>query len=323
MTYGWGVWGTGEIAKSMAQDLALVTQARRAAVGSRTRETAEGFARQWGFDAAHEGLESLVRDPKVDILYVASPNSTHYEAIVAGLEADKAVLCEKPLTLTLQHMDHCMALAKERGLFLMEGMWMAHFPAVQRALSLIQNGDLGRVHLVRTDFVSYRDPGTSPHLFDPELGGGALNDLGVYVLALATLMGGALPEFDARVQRAETGVDCLTTLLGRNPAGVQFQLSCGFNLSMPILASVYGDKGALHLGPEFNHPNQLNLQLNGKAAQIEEFANLGLGLTFEVQEVHRCLAASQIESPAWTWDQMRRVCGSIAALKSSISGRKF
>ena len=147
----WGILATGKIAKAFVNDLALLDECEVAAVGSRRQESADAFAAEHGIPAAYGDYRSLVEDPAVDVVYVATPHSMHREHVELAFEAGKAVLCEKPLTLNAADAEHLVALAREKGLFLMEAMWMRCNPLIRRLQQLLASGALGEVRQVRAD----------------------------------------------------------------------------------------------------------------------------------------------------------------------------
>lgn len=203
----WGVIGTGRIACIVVSDLALLPDAALQAVSSRTQAGAETFAAQYGFHSAYAGqadggapdggsaragmpgYRRLLEDPDVDVVYVATPHASHYFVVREALEAGKHVLCEKPMTLNLREAQHLVSLAREKGLFLMEAVWSRFLPSIQRAAEIVASGELGEVRWVQADlgFPAPYDP--ESRLWKREEGGGALMDLGVYLLtwALVTL----------------------------------------------------------------------------------------------------------------------------------------
>ncbi|MEL6690904.1 MAG: Gfo/Idh/MocA family oxidoreductase, partial [Pseudomonadota bacterium] len=187
-TFNWGIVGTGNIACSMAAALPHVPGARRLAVGSRAMEPARAFAGDWGFERAYNSYDALMQDADIDIIYIATPNAMHKDTILAALAAGKHVLCEKPMTLSAEDSATCFDVAEENGLVLMEALWSAFIPAMQRARELVRSGAIGTPRHLIANFVSLRDPAQHPILFDPALGGGARNDLGIYPLAAALLL---------------------------------------------------------------------------------------------------------------------------------------
>jgi predicted dehydrogenase len=180
-TTGWGILSTGHIASVLAKDLALLPEeASLVAVGSRSADKAAAFADEYGFRRSHGSYEELAADPDVDVVYVASPHNDHYPSAKLCLEGGKAVLVEKPLTVTPEQAEELLALAGERGLFVMEAMWTRTHPLIRHAAELVASGELGEVRHVDAQFGFAFDGPDSHRLLDPEQAGGAILDAGVY-----------------------------------------------------------------------------------------------------------------------------------------------
>jgi len=202
----WGILATGGIARSFAADLALLPEASLAAVASRRMESAREFASM--YDARpHGSYEALVEDPEVDVVYVATPHSLHKENTLMAFEAGKPVLCEKSLTLNARDAEELVATARERGLFFMEAMWMRCNPVIRRLTQLARSGRLGTVLQVRADLGFVVDRPSTDRTLAPELGGGALLDMGVYPITFAHLFLGEPTRVEAVATMSDLGVD--------------------------------------------------------------------------------------------------------------------
>jgi predicted dehydrogenase len=174
---GWGIVGTGKIAEHFAADLAHVDGAYVAAVTSRSFDKAADFAARHGGNA-HAQLASLLCDEGVDAVYVASPNDSHFNAALAAISANKGVLVEKPLVTTLADAERLSALALERNIFLMEGMWTRFLPAIAFLRNAIQSGTIGEVLRLKGELAFLQPYDPDNRFFDPAKGGGALLDPG-------------------------------------------------------------------------------------------------------------------------------------------------
>ncbi len=183
----WGVIATGKIAHKFVADLAQLEECEVAAVGSRRQESADAFAQTHGIAAAYGDYRSVVEDPDVDVVYIASPHSMHREHVELAFGAGKAVLCEKSLTLNAGDAEVLVAMARDKGLFLMEAMWMRCDPLIRRLQQLVASGALGEVRQVRADLGFVVDKPPTDRLLDPALGAGALLDMGIYPLTFAQL----------------------------------------------------------------------------------------------------------------------------------------
>ncbi len=304
--FRWGILATGNIASSMAEALQLIPDAELRAVASRRQSSADAFAARWNVPVAYGTYEALLADPAIDIVYVATPNACHKENVLAALAAGKHVLCEKPLTTSVEGTLACTKAARSSGLFLMEAMWSAFFPVMLKARELIGEGAIGTPRHLTATFVSYRDPKTLPNLFDPALGGGASLDLGVYTFAAALLLAGPIETLSASLIRGPTGVDEMVGVSAVHASGTLSQLSFGFRVEMPVAVRVTGDLGQLEIPRSFHRAETLRLR---RGADVEEMVlpALGKGYAHEAMEVQRCIAAGRTESSVWPIEMSAQV----------------
>jgi dihydrodiol dehydrogenase / D-xylose 1-dehydrogenase (NADP) len=203
----WGIWGTGAIAHAVVSDLRLANGALLHAVASRTGKHAKAFAFEHGVGRWYEGLESLLNDMEVDVVYVATPNHCHLEDCLACIRAGKAVLCEKPLALNLAQAELIANAARQHKVFCMEAMWTRFIPAVIEAKRCVDAGDIGPVRLMQGSFAYPALRGSQSRLFDIKQGGGALLDRGVYLVSLAQHLMGAPNLIHGTAVLGPTGVD--------------------------------------------------------------------------------------------------------------------
>lgn len=297
-TFNWGILGTGNIAGSMAADLSLVPGANLQAVASRNLAKANAFATRWQAASAHGSYDALFADPKVDIIYIATPNACHKDNILAALAAGKHVLCEKPLTLSPEEGKTCAKVARDAKLFLMEAMWSAFFPAMNKARDLVQSGAIGTPRHLTANFVSFRDVTEHPNLFDPNLGGGASLDLGIYPLAAALILAGPIADASAQLVYGESGVDEMAALSLVHENGVISLLSFGFRVEMPIAITLVGDLGRIVIPQDFHMPDQVILETNRKT-EAYDFPKTGLGYAHEAAAVQEAIDQGKLESDIW------------------------
>jgi predicted dehydrogenase len=301
----WGILATGKIATSFAENLALLDECEIAAVGARRQESADAFADAHGIGTAYGDYRALVEDPSVDVVYVATPHSLHREHVELAFEAGKPVLCEKSLTLNAPDAEHLVALARERGLFLMEAMWMRCNPLVRRLQQLLASGALGQVRQVRADIGFVVDRPPTDRLLDPQLGGGALLDMGVYPLTFASLFLGEPSSVAATAALSEAGVDLNLALSLGYDSGAVAALTATMTACSPRTASIATDLGRIDVPPGFHHPTsatwtpaQPDRGPGGAAGPVEIGEPLiGTGLAHEALEVVRCLRNGETESP--------------------------
>ena len=301
----WGILATGKIANGFARNLALLPECELAAVAARRPESAEAFAAEHGVPGAtraYGDYRALVEDPRVDVVYVATPHALHKEHVRLAFAAGKPVLCEKALTLNADDAAELVAEARERRLFFMEAMWMRCNPLIRRLQQLFAHGDLGRITQVRADLGFVVDKPTTDRLLDPALGGGALLDMGVYPLTFAHLFLGEPATVAAAATLSPEGADLNLALALGYESGAIASLTSTMTAWSPRTASIATDRGRLDLPEGFHHPTTATWTSDGTVDTISEVV-IGTGLANEALEVVRCLRNGEIESPLVPLDE--------------------
>ncbi len=319
----WGILATGGIARAFADDLALLPDAELAAVGSRSPQAAREFADRYQIPRAHGSWRELAEDPDLDVIYVATPHVAHHEAARLCLSAGRAVLCEKPFTMNVAQAEELVRLARDRGLFLMEAMWMLTNPVVRAITEVVSAGGIGTVTAVSADF-GLPGPFAATHrLRDPRLGGGALLDLGVYPVSLAHLLLGEPERIVAMASLTEEGVDQNTAVVLGYP-GALATVYCGIVGDSPRRASIIGSTGRIEVPRSFHVPDRFTVYRGDphepNADKGEEFVLplRGNGLGYEAEEVGRCLSAGLTESPLVPLDHTLAVMRTLDAVRAAI-----
>jgi len=244
---GWGIIGIGRIAGEFAESLRLVPGTRIAAAGSRSIEKAKKFTETYGGNP-YGSYQEMLKDPDVDMVYVATPHNMHEEHVIMSANAGKGVLCEKPFTVTYKSAQRMIDAAKKNNVLLMECLWSRFFPIWRKALELIDKGEIGEIRVIESA-MSWTHQVVLPNdrLFDPNLAGGGLLDAGAYPLSAAfVIMKGKLPaEIKGFFHVCSTGVDDDAAMLFRyeNP-DVLALLRCGLR-STGFDTRIIGAKGTL------------------------------------------------------------------------------
>lgn len=313
---GWGILSTGRIAGIFAKDLKRLSDARLVAVGSRSLDKAQAFAQEHGVERAYGSYQELMEDPDVDIIYVATPHPFHAENTIACLEHGKAVLCEKPMGINERQVREMAATARQRNVFLMEAMWTRCLPVTRQVREWLTERRVGEVRILTADFGFRAAWDPQSRLLNPELGGGALLDVGIYVLAYASMVMGPEPcELSATAEIGETGVDLQTAIVQKCADGALGLLSCAVRVNTPQDVRIFGTEGSIYV-PGFWHATRAELRVNGQEpVEITEPA----GYHYEAAEAMACLRAGQTESAcmplsesitvAGTMDRVRRLIG--------------
>ena len=312
----WAVMGTGFIANRFAQGLGEVQDGVLAAVVSRDAARGQAFADRYGGEAVYTDLEQMLQAVKPDVLYVATPNDCHFGAIMTALNAGVNVLSEKPMVDNRAQLDRVTALAKAKDLFLMEGMWTRCFPAVRQARAWIAEGRIGRPLTVRAFFEMHADPNDWQWWkAGLEHAGGALRDVGIYSLAMADMV---FPKVPARVHTAMDSngeVDQAFRMLLDYGGGQMALVGGAFNQDAGTEVEIVGDKGRIHIGPEFWDPTTATLTPYDGAPERFEAPYPATGFQFEIRAVQECLRTGKKQCPHYNWDDMTRIADLIESAR--------
>jgi predicted dehydrogenase len=292
----WGIVGPGRIAGLLVEDFRYVEGSRAVAVASRSAARAEVFARRHGLERAHGSYAAIVADPDVDVLYIATPNTQHAALALAGLRAGKALLVEKSFAATPEGAAQVVDAAREAGRFVMEAMWTRFQPAVVAMRELIADGAIGEVRSVQADLGVQREYDPADRLFDLALGGGALLDLGVYVVSFAQMVLGTPDTVTAVGSRFPTGADAEASLLLGWADGRSATLTTSLRNALPGQARVFGTTGWIDVLPRFHHPQTIVLHRAGADPEPITRPQTGGGYAHELIEVTECVRAGRTES---------------------------
>jgi predicted dehydrogenase len=299
----WGVIGTGGIASAFVTDLELTDSGTVVAVGSRRSETAEQFADRFGVPNRHASYEALVADPEVDVVYVATPHPMHREDVLLALRAGKPVLVEKPFTMNAAEAEELVATARGAGLFLMEAMWTRFVPHVVEIRRLLREGALGEIVTFTADHGQWFAEDREFRLFAPELGGGALLDLGIYPVSFASMVLGTPDRIVAIGDPAFTGVDAQTSMLFGYASGAHAVLTTTLRAKSPTRGAIVGTDARIEIEGTFYAPSSFTLVPREGEPSRFEAPHEGRGLRHQADEVSRCLREGLLESPTMPLDE--------------------
>ncbi|ULO06750.1 Gfo/Idh/MocA family oxidoreductase [Paenibacillus sp. 19GGS1-52] len=314
----WGILSTGWIAHQFVTDLAHASNGVAYAVGSRTQESADEFAKNHGVPVAYATYEELVNDPEVDAVYIGTPHPFHKDNVLLALRAGKAVLCEKPFTVNSGELEEIVAYAREQKLFLMEAMWARCIPAIIKIKEWLAAGRIGDVRLIKADLGFRSEWNPEGRLLNPKLGGGALLDVGIYPISFASMIFGPNPEsISSTVHIGETGVDEHFSLLLSYGGGRTASLNGGIRLNLQEDAQIYGTEGRIVLPENVVNPRSAVLYVGDKIVETFEDDRLSIGYAFEAEEVGRCLQAGLTESSAITLDESLAIMKLLDQIRAS------
>ena len=302
-SFKWGILGAGRIARKFASDLKYVEGARLYAVGARTRSSAHAFATEFPGMIDYAGYETLVKDPEVDAIYVATPHGLHREHVLLCLEHNKAVLCEKAFAINLREATEMVSLARERKVFLMEAFWTKFNPHYLKLKSLLEEGKIGRVRSILVNFGFRPYPPIPERLFDPALGGGTLLDIGIYNVFMALSILGRPELIEASAELTDENVDMQCSITFKYKGGEMAHLFSSFHSELANEADICGNLGRIRLGTRFFAPDTTIEYYSDKpdSREIIPFdKEPGYGYQYEARHVQDCLSRGLTESPVMT-----------------------
>jgi predicted dehydrogenase len=320
-TTRWGIIGTGKIAKAFAAALRETPGAILAGVASRSIGSAEAFAREQNVLQAYGSYEALAGASDIDLVYIATPHTEHAANAMLVLEGGKGVLCEKPFTMNRPEAEKVVALARAKKLFLMEAMWSRYMPALAEVKRIIASGEIGAVHQVTADFGFTADVGPEHRLLNPELGGGALLDLGIYPLSLSTALLGPVASVTAQAEIGATGVDLNTGFILRHEGGGISSCACSITTHTPVELTVSGERGFIRMNTRFHHAKSITVTPADGAARTVDTPFLGNGYVHEAIEAQRCWHAGLLESPGMPLDETLALMGVMDTIRTQIGLR--
>ncbi|WP_329494586.1 Gfo/Idh/MocA family oxidoreductase [Kitasatospora herbaricolor] len=293
----WGVVAPGWIAAQFVEALQEHTAQKVVAVGSRDAGRARAFADRFAVPKAYGSYAELVEDGDVDIVYVASPHSGHFEQAMQAIEAGRHVLVEKAFTRNAREAEQLIEAARKRGVFLMEAMWTRFLPHIDVVRQVLDSGLLGEVHTVTADHGQQMDPDLTPRLFAPELAGGALLDLGVYPVSFASMVLGPFASVTAVGTKAFTGVDGQASMVVTTGSGAHGVLNTTLFARTPTTASISGTHARLEIEGPFYGPAGVRLVgLDNEPIDVFVPPRRVGGLCYQAAEAARCISAGRLES---------------------------
>lgn len=297
--FRWGIIGLGNMAEVFATALDVDNDSRVEAVASRSIAKAKAFAKRHGYGRAYGSYEEMLMDKSLslDVIYIATPAKHHAEHIHMCLEAGNNVLCEKPITSKADELDTLISLAKEKNLFLMEGMWMKCLPTFQKANEWLKEGLIGNLELIKVDFYKRELINPNQTIFNATEGGGVLHDYGIYALSFVTFFLGGIPNVLRKEMRESSfGIDADWQIYTERD-GLQAFISLSSNFKGSSKAAIVGSKGGIEWDAQFNRTNRI-VRYDEKGMLQEEFVvdYKSDGFEYEIEEVKNCIRAHKQES---------------------------
>jgi predicted dehydrogenase len=306
----------------MAGDFAAALQGLEdvtlAAVASRTDRSAADFGQRHGFANRHGSYRELLDDATVDVVYIATPHSSHCALALQSLQAGKAVLCEKPFAINALQAQQMIGLAREKELFLMEAMWTRFVPAVVKLRELLQRQAIGEVQIMLAGGAYMPDFDPEHYLFKPELGGGILLDAGVYLVSMASMVFGNPKTVQATGELGPSGVDEHEAIILGHPGGEIANLYVSHRARSSPDLTLLGSEGKIYLHPPVFCPGALTLSIDGRDDEVFDFSEPESGYRYQAMEVNRCLRDGRIESELMPLDESLAIMATLDAIRRQL-----
>jgi predicted dehydrogenase len=292
----WGIIGAGDVAHAFVNDFKWMKQAQLRAIASSDPGRAEAFAKKYDIPYALS-YEELYSHKEIDAIYIATIHHMHFEQALSCMNAGKAVLCEKPVTINDVQFKELATVSKERQVFLMEAIWTYFLPAIIKVKQWINEGLIGEIKVIQADLAYPMDPVTQAKLFDPVMAGGSLVRLGIYPIALTYYLTEREPEhIYSSAQLTKSGVDerlAMTLQYG----DITASLFSSIVTRMTNKGRIFGGKGYIEI-PDFWRARESKL-FDQQFNLVETFQDdrESHGFIYEMQHANGLILAGEYESP--------------------------
>jgi predicted dehydrogenase len=320
----WGIVGPGWIAGEFVKAVSAHTAQTVVAVASRSIERASAFAAAHAIEVAVGSTEELLARPDIDVVYIATPQSEHLPIALAAIAAGKHVLVEKPITVTADEARILAAASRSAGVLAMEGMWSRYLPQTSVIRQLLDDGVIGEVNTVIADHGQAIAVDPNHRLYRPELGGGALLDIGIYPVQLSSMVFGAPLAVTAIGGMTDTGVDAYSTLVLEHERGAQSTLVSSIVARTPMTAAIAGSEGTIIIDSVFYLPGSFTLTSTEHfGPQLHWADSTGLeffdGLAWEATALATFVGEGRTESPLHTLDESISILATIDDARAQLA----
>ncbi len=306
----WGIISTGHISSKFADALKMLPQAELVVVASRNQKSATEFAKKHNIPKAYPTYQELADDPDVDVVYIGTPHSFHLENTLMCMRKGKSVLCEKALTINADEAKEMVRVAREENVFLMEAMIPRHIPLLKKVLQWVKEGRIGEVRMVKASRCAHGTFAPGARHLTPELGGGSLLDVGVYVISFASMIFNKPPiEVVGLGHIGELGSDEQGVAILKYDKGEIADLSFALKTNAVDEAYILGTDGYIKVHELFAVPTRASLYIDNKEVDVIEREIIGNALNYEAEEVMRCMNEGLKESPHMPLDESIQIMG--------------
>lgn len=314
----WGIIGLGKIAHKFATDLLTINDAKLYGVASRNHEKAHTFANKFNATRAFSSYEDLVKDSNIDAIYIATPHALHKEHTLLCLEHNIPVLCEKPFAMNIHEVNTMIDKAKEKNVLLMEALWTFFLPHYQYVLDVVKKEPYGKLLKLEADFGFYRAFDNSSRLFNKDLGGGSLLDIGIYPIFAALSTIGTPNNIIAKASFFDNGADasCHMTFVYNN--NVTASLKSSLKENTPTKATFYFENATVKINDHFHAPSTVSINKDG-TSELIDFNYSTIGYNFEIIHFNTLIKEGKTESDIMTFNFSQQLISLLDKVRSLIN----
>lgn len=313
----WGILGLGKIARKFCLGLQHVEGAEIYAVASRSQEKADFFAKEHHAKKAYGSYEEMIKDENVDVIYVATPHVFHFKQTLLCLRNKKPVLCEKPFAMNKAEVEQMIATAKKEKVFLMEAMWTQFLPHFEYVYKLVQSGVYGKIKSLKADFGFAAEFDENGRLFNKDLGGGSLLDIGIYPVFMALSFLGEPEKITASANFSTTEIDEECNMIFHYPGGVEAKLDSNIGRKTPTTATIVLEKATISMNSRFHEPTSVQV-LTPEGEESSDFNVVANGYNFEAEHVQKMLKEGRTESTEMTFEKSLQLIGLLDRIRTEI-----
>lgn len=284
----WAILGPGTIAKDFAKAITEVNGSIYA-VGARTIEKAQKFSSDYNVEKIYGSYSEMLKDSEIDVVYISTPHSNHYEYIMKSLKNNKHVLCEKAITVNGDQLREIVKLARDKNLIVAEAMTIYHMPLYKKLRKFIDDGKLGKIKMIQVNFGSLKEYDVTNRFFSPDLAGGALLDIGTYALSFTRYFLSSQPqEILTTVKKFETGVDEQSGIILKNSDDEMAVVSLTMRAKQPKRGIVCGELGYITV-ENFPRADKATFTYPDGRVEVIEDGDTSRALVYEVEDMNKCI----------------------------------
>ena len=291
----WGIIGPGAIANAFAREVNNTKNGVLSAVYGRNENKVNEFCKTYNVENYYTNIDEFLNSEKIDAVYIATPHSYHMEYAKKCIKAKKHILCEKPFSYNYETSKAALDMAKENNIFIMEALWTLFLPVINKAKTWIKEGRIGKIKLITANFGFISEEDINSRLYNPNLAGGALLDVGIYPILFSNYIMDNIPsEINATAKFTRTNVDETDVINLKYEEGALASLTCSICSDTDNTAVIYGEKGKIVI-PTFWRAKEAFLHIEDKVEKyIDEYKESGY--KYEIEEANNCIINKELES---------------------------